>query len=128
MRLFGEKVGMAFQIKDDLFDYQKANETGKPSGIDIRDKKMTLPLIYLLSKSGKADKRRIKNIIKNHNTDPIKVGKLIKEVSGNGGIDYARKKMLDFRKEALDILDTFPESPARQAMADLVIFTTERDK
>jgi len=128
MRLFGEKVGMAFQIKDDLFDYQKANKTGKPSGIDIRDKKMTLPLIYLLNNSGAADKRRIKNVIKNHNTDPDKVSALIKEVSSNGGLDYARGKMLEFRDEAFEILNTFADSPARRSMAELVSFTTDRDK
>ena len=128
MREFGEKVGMAFQIKDDLFDYQKANNTGKPSGIDIRDKKMTLPLIYLLSQSGKSGKRRIINTIKNHGTDAEKVSGLIREVIDSGGIDYARDKMIAYRDEALVILDGFPDSPARQAMADLVIFTTERDK
>jgi len=128
MRLFGEKVGMAFQIKDDLFDYQKANNTGKPSGIDIRDKKMTLPLIYLLNNSGERDKRRIKNIIKNHNTDIEKVSALIREVSESGGIDYAKKKMLEFREEAFGILNTFDDSPARRSMANLVSFTTDRDK
>ena len=119
MRLFGEKVGMAFQIKDDLFDYQKANNTGKPSGLDIKDKKMTLPLIYLLNNSSDRDKRRIKNIIKNHNTDNEKVSALIKD---------ARQKMLEFRDEALEILNTFADSPARQSMANLVRFTTDRDK
>lgn len=128
MRLFGEKVGMAFQIKDDLFDYQKANKTGKPSGIDIRDKKMTLPLIFLLNNSGNSDKRRIKNIIKNHNTDPEKVSALINEVTLAGGIDYARTRMLEYRDEAIAILDTFNDSPAKQSMKDLVIFTTEREK
>lgn len=128
MRLFGEKVGMAFQIKDDLFDYQKANKTGKPSGIDIRDKKMTLPLIHLLNNSSARDKRRIKNIIKNHGSDNDKVSGLIREVSEAGGIDYARKKMFEFRDEAFAILNTFPDSPARRSMADLVSFTTDRDK
>ena len=128
MREFGEKVGMAFQIKDDLFDYQKANNTGKPSGIDIRDKKMTLPLIYLLNKSGKADKRRIINTIKNHGKDPDRVASLIKEVIESGGINYAREKMIGYRDEALSILGGFEESAARQSMADLVMFTTERDK
>jgi octaprenyl-diphosphate synthase len=128
MRLFGEKVGMAFQIKDDLFDYQKANSTGKPSGIDIRDKKMTLPLIYLLNHSGRKEKRRIINVIKNHNTDPDKVAWLIKEVVDSGGIDYAREKMLEYRGEALDILKNFDDSPALRSMTDLVIFTTERNK
>ena len=128
MKLFGEKVGMAFQIKDDLFDYQKANNTGKPSGIDIRDKKMTLPLIYLLNNSDRSGKRQIINTIKNHNTDSEKVSELIKKVIDGGGIDYARDKMLKYREEAISILNTMPESLARKSMADLVIFTTERDK
>ncbi|MDT8394201.1 MAG: polyprenyl synthetase family protein [Bacteroidales bacterium] len=128
MREFGEKVGMAFQIKDDLFDYTKANKTGKPSGIDIRDKKMTLPLIYLLNNSAMAQKRRIINVIKNHNTDPEKVSDLIREVNESGGIEYATKKMIAFRDEAFSILNTFNESPARQSMADLVTYTTERNK
>ncbi|NQT78330.1 MAG: polyprenyl synthetase family protein [Bacteroidetes bacterium] len=128
MKLFGEKVGMAFQIKDDLFDYQKLNNTGKPSGIDIRDKKMTLPLIYLLNNSDRSGKRRIINTINNHNTDPDKVAELIKKVIDGGGIDYAHDKMLKYREEAISILNTLPESPARKSMADLVIFTTERDK
>jgi len=128
MRQFGEKVGMAFQIKDDLFDYQKANNTGKPSGIDIREKKMTLPLIYLLNQSSKSDKRRIINIIKNHSTDPDKVSGLIREVIDCGGIDYAKNKMIEFRDQALEILNAFEESPARKSMADLVMFTIEREK
>ncbi len=128
MREFGEKVGMAFQIKDDLFDYQKTNNTGKPSGADIKDKKMTLPLIYLLGQSGRSDKRRIINVIKKHNTDPNRVSALIKEVVDCGGIEYARKKMIAYRDEALEILETIEDSPARQSMADLVMFTTERDK
>lgn len=128
MREFGEKVGMAFQIKDDLFDYQKANNTGKPAGIDIRDKKMTLPLIYLLANSDRSKKRRIINTIKNHSTDPDRVAELINEVVASGGIDYAQEKMKAYRDEALAILDDFEDSPARRSMAELVIFTTERNK
>ena len=128
MREFGEKVGMAFQIKDDLFDYQKTNNTGKPSGTDIKEKKMTLPLIYLLGQSGRLDKRRIINVIKKHNTDPDRVSALIKEVVDCGGIEYARQKMIAYRDEALEILESFEDSPARQSMAGLVMFTTERDK
>jgi len=128
MKEFGEKVGMAFQIKDDLFDYQKANKTGKPSGLDIRDKKMTLPLIFLINNSSSSEKRKIKNIIKNHNTDPNKVSGLIREVTESGGIDYARKKMIEYRDQAIEILNTFPDSPARRSMAELVVFTTDREK
>ncbi len=128
MKEFGEKVGMAFQIKDDLFDYQKANNAGKPTGIDIRDKKMTLPLIYLIAQSGKSEKRRIINTIKHHNTDPDRVSALIQQVVECGGIEYAKQKMIAYRDEALSILNTLQASPARQSMADLVLFTTERDK
>jgi len=128
MWVFGEKAGMAFQIKDDLFDYQKANNTGKPSGIDIRDKKMTLPLIYLIGQSSGAEKRRIINTIKNHNTNPDRVAGLIKDVVDCGGIDYAQEKMHMYRDDALKILSEFEDSPARQAMTDLVNFTIERDK
>jgi octaprenyl-diphosphate synthase len=128
MRLFGEKVGMAFQIKDDLFDYQESNKTGKPTGIDIREKKMTLPIIYLLNNSSKAEKRRIINTIKNHSADPDKVSALLELVRNNGGIEYARDKMIEFRTEALAILETFEDSPARRSMAELVIYTTEREK
>ena len=128
MRLFGEKVGMAFQIKDDLFDYQRANKTGKPSGLDIRDKKMTLPLIYLLNKADRSTRRSVINAIKNHNSDPDRVAALISKVNECGGIDYARQKMLDFRQEALSILDEFPQSRSRDAMAALVKFTTDREK
>lgn len=125
---FGEKVGMAFQIKDDLFDYQKANNTGKPSGIDIRDKKMTLPLIYLIGQSSSAEKRKIINTIKNHNTNPDRVSALIGQVVDRGGIEYAREKMHAYRDEALKILEEFEDSPARTAMEELVNYTIEREK
>ncbi|HSG67826.1 MAG TPA: polyprenyl synthetase family protein, partial [Bacteroidales bacterium] len=109
-------------------DYQRANKTGKPAGIDIRDKKMTLPLIYLLNKSDRSTKRRIINIIKNHNTDPDRVAELIREVTESGGIDYAKKKMMEFRDEAIEILESFPQSPAKKAMVELVRYTTDREK
>lgn len=128
MKLFGEKVGMAFQIKDDLFDYQKVNQTGKPSGNDIHEKKMTLPLIYHLNNSSRKEKRGIINTIKKNNNDPDKVASLIDKVSKNGGMEYATKKMLEYREEALAILDTFPDTPARQSMAELVMYTTDREK
>jgi octaprenyl-diphosphate synthase len=119
---------MAFQIKDDLFDYQKANNTGKPSGIDIRDKKMTLPLIYLIGRSSSGEKRKLINVIKNHNTNPDRVSDLIKKVVDCGGIEYAQKKMNAYKDNALKILDEFDDSPARRAMTDLVNYTIERDK
>jgi len=123
---FGELTGIAFQIKDDLFDYSKSLETGKPNGIDIKEKKMTLPLIHLLSISGWAEKRRIINIVKNNNDNPLKVAALIQQVKDQGGIAYAEKRMLEYRDEALLLLSEFEISPARESLRKLVIFTTER--
>ena len=128
MKDFGEKVGIAFQIKDDLFDYESSNKTGKPNGIDIKEQKMTLPLIYFLSQAGRADKRRVVNIVKNHNTSPEKVGQVIDMVKQGGGIEYARQKMIDYHNDALGILDTFPDSPSRNALRELVSYTIERKK
>jgi octaprenyl-diphosphate synthase len=128
MRLFGEYTGIAFQIKDDLFDYETGNATGKPAAIDIKDQKMTLPLIYLLNHSGFAEKRWIVNSVKNHNTEPARVAELIEKVIACGGITYAREKMLGYRQKAIDVLHTFPESQYRKSLEQLVIFTTERNK
>lgn len=128
MRQFGIKVGIAFQIKDDLFDYDLNNLTGKPKGIDIKEQKMTLPLIYTLNNSSRKEKRRIINVVKNHNTDAEKVGEVIQTVNRKGGIEYARKQMISYRDEALNLLDTFPENEARDSLEKLVIFTTERNK
>jgi len=128
MRLFGEKVGIAFQIKDDLFDYDNSSKTGKPNGIDIKEQKMTLPLIYLLNNSNWADKRKIINIVKNHNNNPEKVAKVIKRVNESGGIEYAREKMKTYHSEALQILFEFPDSPSKIALKQLVDFTIERKK
>ncbi|MCX6245121.1 MAG: polyprenyl synthetase family protein [Bacteroidetes bacterium] len=128
MRLFGEYTGIAFQIKDDLFDYEAGNATGKPSAIDIRDQKMTLPLIYLLNHSGFQEKRWIVNTVKNHNTDPARVMMLIDKVKASGGIEYARQKMLENRQKAIDLLQSLPQSVYRDSLEQLVIFTTERNK
>ena len=125
MRLFGEKVGIAFQIKDDLFDYGTAN-IGKPTGIDIREKKMTLPLIYTLQHSGKEQRRHIINIVKNYNKDKDKVNEVIALVKENGGIEYAQQKMLQYRDEALTILHELPENDVRNGLESLVRFTTDR--
>ena len=123
---FGEYVGIAFQIKDDLFDYQHNNATGKPNGTDIRDQKMTLPLIYLLNHSDFMEKRWIINTVKNHHNDAAKVSKLIEKVVERGGIAYAREQMLEYRRKSLDILQTFPDNKFRNSLEQLVIFTTER--
>jgi octaprenyl-diphosphate synthase len=128
MRLFGEHTGIAFQIKDDLFDYEAGNATGKPVAIDIKDRKMTLPLIYLLNHSDFAEKRWIVNTVKNHNTEPARIAELIERVRASGGIVYAHEKMLEHRQKAIDLLHTFPESTYRNSLEQLVIFTTERNK
>ncbi len=126
MHYFGELTGIAFQIKDDLLDYNKTLETGKPSGIDIKEKKMTLPLIYTLSKADWNEKRKIINTVKNHNNDKELVIKLMQKVHESGGIAYAEKKMLEYREKAIEILSEFPESEALRSLRDLVLFTTER--
>jgi octaprenyl-diphosphate synthase len=128
MKLFGEKVGIAFQIKDDIFDYESSNISGKPNGIDIKERKMTLPLIYLLNQSDFIEKRKIINIVKNHNTNPRKVETVIDKVSESGGLDYARQKMIYYHDQALQILDEFPDSESRTALKQLVNFTIERKK
>ncbi len=125
MRLFGEKTGMAFQIKDDLFDYASEN-IGKPTGNDIKEKKLTLPLIYTLNNTDRATRRKIIYIVKNNNRDREKVNWVISKVKETGGIAYATEKMNAFKKEALDILHQFPESPIRQGMEDMVLFVTDR--
>jgi octaprenyl-diphosphate synthase len=125
MKAFGETVGIAFQIKDDLFDY--GNEAiGKPTGIDIREKKMTLPLIYTLSHCSPSDRKRIINIVRNHNTDKEKVQEVIQMVQDHGGISYAEQKMCAYRDEALQILHQFPASPIRDGLEALVRYTTDR--
>ena len=125
MRLFGEKTGMAFQIKDDLFDYASEN-VGKPTGNDIKEKKLTLPLIYTLNNTDKETRRKIIYIVKNNNNDKDKVKWVIDTVEKAGGIEYAKKKMEEFKQEALNILNEFPDSPARQGLHDLVLYVTDR--
>ena len=127
MRLFGEKIGMAFQIKDDLFDYGEA-EIGKPLGIDIKEKKMTLPLIYALSKAGWLEKRRIISIVRNESEKPKKVNEVIAFVKKSGGIEYANSVMEQYHQEALKLLDIFPESDYKKSLIQLVQFTIERSK
>jgi octaprenyl-diphosphate synthase len=125
MKLFGEKIGMAFQIKDDLFDYGEL-EIGKPVGIDIKEKKMTLPLIYALSKSGWLEKRRIISIVKNDSDKTKKVKEVISYVKSSGGIEYAIDKMVGFHREATAILETLPQSPYRDSLGQLVQYTIDR--
>ncbi|HMR93413.1 MAG TPA: polyprenyl synthetase family protein [Chitinophagaceae bacterium] len=125
MRLFGEKTGIAFQIKDDLFDYSSEN-VGKPTGNDIKEKKLTLPLIYTLNTIDKATRREIIYIIKNKNRDRQKVNWVIAQVQACGGIDYATGKMNEYKQEALDILNELPDNAARQGLRDLVLYVTDR--
>ena len=126
-RTFGEKVGIAFQIKDDLFDYGTA-EVGKPLGIDIKEKKMTLPLIYALNQAGFLEKRRIINTVKNNSDDPRKVNEVISFVKESGGITYATEAMNRYVAEAQVLLNSFPESTYRQSLHQLVQYTIERSK
>ncbi|MBO9637776.1 MAG: polyprenyl synthetase family protein [Siphonobacter aquaeclarae] len=127
MRLFGEKVGIAFQIKDDLFDYGDA-EIGKPVGIDIKEKKMTLPLIYALQQADWMTKRKVIRTIKNDSENPKKVGEVIDFVKQSGGIQYATQVMKRYVDEALHILTDFPASAYRESLVNLVKFTIERTK
>lgn len=127
MRLFGEKIGIAFQIRDDLFDFG-TDDVGKPLGIDIKEKKMTLPLIYALNQADKKQRRRIINLVRRHNEDQEKVREVIDFVRASGGLEYAKQAMFRFRAEAFELLHEFPDSKVRQSLEDLVIFVTDREK
>src|SRR5215471_496407 len=110
MRKFGELIGLAFQIKDDLFDYTE-EAIGKPTGIDIKEQKMTLPLIHVLNICTSKEKSWIINSIKNHNKDKKRVKEVIAFVKNNNGLRYAENKMIEFQQQALDLIDDFPDSP-----------------
>ena len=126
--LFGEKVGIAFQIKDDLFDYTQSSFIGKPTGIDIREQKMTLPLIYTINNVDKSTKNKIINTVKNHHKDDKKVADLIDLVKETGGLEYAEKVMVNYQKEALGILSEFPENESRKSLEMLVDYVISRKK
>lgn len=125
MRNFGEKIGIAFQIKDDLFDFG-VDDVGKPRGIDIKEKKMTLPLIHALSQTSSSEKRRIIRLIKKHNDKPEKVAEVIRFVRESEGLQYAEKAMLQYRDEAFTLLHQLPESDSRAALEDLVNYVVDR--
>ncbi|RYY36824.1 MAG: polyprenyl synthetase family protein [Sphingobacteriaceae bacterium] len=127
MRLFGEKIGIAFQIKDDMFDFG-TDDVGKPLGIDIKEKKVTLPLIYALKNSQTAERKRMISLVKNHNDEPKKISQIIDFVKQKGGLQYAETQMKKYQAEAFDILNTFPDGDARRGLEQLVLFTTERTK
>ncbi|OJX52057.1 MAG: polyprenyl synthetase [Flavobacterium sp. 38-13] len=127
MRKFGELIGMAFQIKDDLFDYTD-DAIGKPTGIDIKEQKMTLPLIYVLNHCTPKEKSWIINSIKNHNKDKKRVKEVISFVKENNGLAYAEQKMTEFQKEALQLIQDFPNSPYKDALTLMVNYVIERKK
>lgn len=127
MRLFGEKIGIAFQIKDDMFDFG-TDDVGKPLGIDIKEKKVTLPLIYSLNNTTSSERKRIISLVKNHNDDPKKIEQIIRFVNETGGLQYAETQMKIYQEEAFEILNTFPPSASRESLEQLVRFTTERNK
>lgn len=124
---FGEKIGIAFQIRDDLFDFG-TDDVGKPLGIDIKEKKMTLPLIYALHHADAAERRRIINTVKRHSEEPERVREVIDFVHRSGGLSYARSVMLRYRDEAFALLHQFPPSSARTSLEALVNYVVEREK
>lgn len=125
---FGTYTGIAFQIKDDLFDFGDDTSIGKPTGIDIKEKKMTLPLIYALNHSTWLEKRRIINIVKNHNDDPKKVAEVINFVVEKGGLKYAEKVMHEYKNKALTLLESVPDNSSKQSLIQLVNYSIERKK
>ena len=128
MKQIGEDVGIAFQIKDDLFDYESSSAIGKPTGIDIKERKMTLPLIHTLATVDNQTRRRIINIVKNHNNNPAKVEEVIQIVREGKGIAYSEEKMIIYKNKALKALETFPDSEFRDSFRNLVEFTVSRKK
>ena len=127
LRKFGELIGMAFQIKDDLFDYG-TQKIGKPTGIDIKEQKMTLPLIHALNHCSKTERDWLINSIKNHNKNPKRVKDVIAFVKTQGGLDYAVTKMKFFQSEALKLIDHYPDSTYKEALTLMVNYVIERNK
>jgi octaprenyl-diphosphate synthase len=128
MKTFGTKLGIAFQIKDDLFDYQEVNRSGKPSGIDIKEQKMTLPLIYALKQSNKSERKRIISTIKKHHDNPKRVAEVVDYVNHSGGIPYAETAMKSYHDEAMEMLKKFPENEFRASLEQLANYVIERQK
>ena len=125
MRKFGELIGIAFQIKDDLFDYSD-EKIGKPTGIDIKEQKMTLPLIYALNNCESSEKKWLINSVKNHNKDRKRVKEVIAFVKEKGGIEYTTSKMEEYQQQALKILDTYPTSEYKESLVKMVNYVIER--
>ena len=128
MRKFGELIGIAFQMKDDLFDYYNEDVIGKPTGIDIKEQKMTLPLIYTLRNCNRKQKKFIIQTVKNHNTNSERVSKVLEIVKKSGGINYTIEKMKTYQEEALRLLKTFDDNESRKSLELLVNFVIERKK
>jgi octaprenyl-diphosphate synthase len=128
MRKFGEIIGIVFQIKDDIFDFGTSENIGKPTGNDIREQKMTLPIIYVLNNASKEIRKELINIIKNHNQKTSKIKRAIQLVTENGGIEFAHKKMLEYKVLALEIIADVEDSEAKQSLIGLVEYTINRNK
>jgi octaprenyl-diphosphate synthase len=128
LRLFGEKVGMAFQIKDDLFDYQKKGIIGKPTGNDIKEKKFTLPLIYALENCKESERKHIIRTIRKHNNNAKKVQEVIEFATVNNGLEYSRERMMKYKDESLEILTQFPDNEYNIALHELVNYVVDRKK
>ncbi|MBT8194984.1 MAG: polyprenyl synthetase family protein, partial [Bacteroidia bacterium] len=128
MRLLGENIGIAFQIKDDLFDYEKSNQSGKPVGLDIKERKLTLPIIYSLKYGDSSEKRELRKIIKNKKATNKQLSNLLEIVNESGGIEMAKAKMNEFQNNAFEILSQFEENVYQKSLFNLVRFTTERVK
>ena len=127
MRSFGELIGIAFQIKDDLFDYGD-EQIGKPTGIDIKEQKMTLPLIHVLNNASSKDRKWLINSIKNHNKEGKRVKEVIRFVKDQGGLDYAVLKMKEYQAKALQLLDSYPSSTYKDSLELMVNYVIERKK
>jgi len=125
---FGESLGIAFQIRDDIFDYEKSSVIGKPTGNDIKEKKLTLPLIYALRKTDSANRKHIIKTISKHHKNRKKIEEIMQFVSENGGLEYANTKMNEYKTKAIKILNSFPECEVRKALHELVEFTVNRKK
>lgn len=128
MHQFGELVGLAFQIKDDIFDYGAPGNIGKPTGNDIRERKITLPLIYALNHSEKSVRKELMNIVKRYNEDRKQVQRAIELVIAAGGIEYAHERMMKLKNEALELLTDIPASDSKTALIGLVEYTVSREK
>jgi len=128
MTKFGDSLGIAFQIRDDLFDYENSSLIGKPTGNDIKEKKMTLPLIYALHHASSPERRKILSLVRRHNKNDKKIKEIVQFVKDKGGIEYTKKIMTEYGKQALEILDKYPDSEAKNSLIELVNYTVKRKK